>query len=67
MFSPGVEGRQLTLFVDIFGLGGNSDNVGLDNISFSQVAVSAVPLPAGFTLLLGALGLLALGRRRFRV
>ena len=64
IFEPGAQGQELTLFVDLFGLGGNSDNIGLDNISFSQIAVSAVPLPAGLPLMLGGFGLLAWMRRR---
>ncbi len=38
-FAPNVAGQALTLEVDLTGLGGNSDNIGLDNIAFSQEAV----------------------------
>lgn len=38
-----IIGQTLTLAVDTTGLGGNSDNVGLDNIQFSQVTTVPVP------------------------
>jgi len=61
-FSPGVQGETLILHVDTTGLGGNSDNVGLDNILFSQVAV---PEPASLLLTTSALfGLVLLRRGR---
>lgn len=55
----GVTGQTLTMRVDLAGLGGNSDNVGLDNISFGQ---QAVPEPA--TLAVLALGAAAFARKR---
>lgn len=67
VFSPNVQGQELTLIVDLFGLGGSSDNIGLDNISFSQIVVAAVPLPAGSLLLLSGLsGFAAFNRRKQR-
>lgn len=38
-FAPDVAGQVLTLEVDLSGLGSNSDNIGLDNIAFTQEAV----------------------------
>ncbi|ARU40979.1 hypothetical protein CCB80_07410 [Armatimonadetes bacterium Uphvl-Ar1] len=48
----GFASQVLVLELDLTGLGGNSDNIGLDNISFSQ---EAVPEPATM------LGLAAVG------
>jgi hypothetical protein len=52
-FNSGVTSTTLILKVDLTGLGGNSDNVGLDNIQFSETP--AVPEPASVLVLgLGA-------------
>lgn len=59
-FAPNVTGQSLTLFVDLAGLGGASDNIGLDNIRFSQSA-NPVPEPAAFAVL--GLGFVSLVRR----
>lgn len=59
-FAPNVSSSSLTLFLDLTGLGGNSDNMGLDNIRFGQAAdllPEPVPAPAG----LGLLGLAIFG------
>ena len=57
--APAVSATELTLRVDTTGLGGRSDNVGIDNIVFSQV-----PEPSTSVLLsLGLLGLGYAGRR----
>jgi hypothetical protein len=56
----GLSASVLTLEVDLTGLGGNSDNIGLDNISFGQEAV-----PEPFTMTgIAVLGLLAARRRK---
>jgi len=61
-FTPSVQGQTLVLHVDTTGLSTNSDNVGLDNIQFSQVVV---PEPAAACLVATALlGLLPLRSRR---
>ncbi len=53
--------NTLILHIDTTGLGGNSDNVGLDNIQFSQVAT--VPVPAAFWLFGSAIaGLISVTR-----
>ncbi len=55
---PNIFGESLTIAINTAGLGGNSDNIALDNIQFSQV--SAVPVPAAFWLfgsgLIGLIG-----------
>lgn len=60
-FGNNVVANQLIIQIDTTGLGGNSDNVGLDNIQFSQV----VPVPAAVWLFgSGLLGLVGVSRRR---
>lgn len=62
-FGTTVSAQELILHIDTTGLGGNSDNIGLDNIQFSQV--SAVPLPAAAWLFLsGIIGLAGLAAKR---
>lgn len=64
-FSPGVTGQSLTLIIDTAGLGNNSDNVGLDNILFTEAADdTTIPEPASLSVLaLGGFALLARRRR----
>lgn len=59
-FNVGVTAEVLVLEVDLTGLGGNSDNIGLDNISFGQ---EAVPEPISM-IGLAALGFIATRRRK---
>ncbi len=60
----GISANTLILYIDTTGLGGNSDNVGLDNIQFGQ-SVSAVPVPAAAWLFgSGLIGLVGIARRR---
>jgi len=55
--------QELSIHIDTTGLGGNSDNIGLDNIQFSQVAV--VPVPAAMWLFgTGMIGLLSIVKRK---
>ena len=62
-FPAAVQASTLNLYIDTNGLGGFSDNVGLDNIQFSQV--SAVPVPAAAWLFgSGVLGLVGVARCR---
>ncbi len=66
-FGAGLFSTALTLTLDVSGLGGASDDIGLDNLTFMQRAVeTAVPLPAAAPLLAAALGGLALAARRRR-
>jgi hypothetical protein len=59
-FAPGVTASELRLVVNLTGLGSLSDDVGIDNIAFSQSAQSIAPVPEPGTLWLtiGAAGLL---------
>jgi len=60
----GVFADSLTISIDLTGLGGGSDNIGIDNVHFGQ-RVSAIPEPAGASVFFaGLLGLL--GRRNRR-
>ena len=62
--SGGVFADSLTIAIDLTGLGGASDNFGIDNVHFAQ-RVSSVPEPAGAcVILVGMLGLC--GRRNRR-
>lgn len=64
-FVGGISASQLNLIIDLTGLGGNSDNVGLDNLQFGQTA--AVPEPSSYALMLaglGFVGFVAARRRR---
>ena len=45
----GLQSSELTLQFDLTGLGGGSDNIGIDNVVFSQVAI---PEPSSSLLLL---------------
>ncbi len=55
--------QELSIHIDTTGLGGNSDNIGLDNIQFSQTAV--VPVPAAMWLFgTGVIGLLSIVKRK---
>ena len=58
-FAPNVAASTLVLTVDQSTLGGNSDNIGLDNIRFAQQ-----PVPEPATLAALGLGALAFLRRR---
>jgi hypothetical protein len=59
----------ITIVVDSTGLGGSTDNIGLDNITFSESEVTAgVPEPGSLILVsLGAPILYLLLRRRSHV
>lgn len=67
-FGAGLTGQTLALRIDLTGMGNNSDNIGLDNIRFGQVAptTTAVPEPSAWAMMIlglaGAGG--ALRRRR---
>lgn len=59
----GVFSNSLTLAVDLTGLGGSSDNIGIDNIQFGQ---RAIPEPSAMSLLLLGVAGSMLRRRRQR-
>lgn len=57
-----ISAQEISISIDTTGLGGNSDNIGLDNIQFSQAAV--VPVPTAMWLLGSSLvGLLGVPRK----
>ena len=60
-FDPGtpITGQQIVISFDAQNLGGNSDNIGIDNIAFGQ---TPIPAPAGLTAFAG-LAMLARSRR----
>jgi len=58
-FGTPLVGQTIRIAFDLTGLGGNSDNVGIDNIAFSQA-----PVPEPMTLVGLAAGIGALARRR---
>jgi hypothetical protein len=60
----GVFAQSLTIAMDLTGLDGRSDNIGIDNVHFAQ-RTSAIPEPAGASLIVaGALSLLCRRRRK---
>ncbi|MBX3176846.1 MAG: PEP-CTERM sorting domain-containing protein [Candidatus Hydrogenedentes bacterium] len=64
-FNGPLTAESLRIEIDQTGLGGSSDNVGIDNIRFGQTSHAPIPEPATVTLM--GLGALALGARaRFR-
>ncbi len=68
-FGAGLQASSLRIVLDLTGLGAVSDNIGIDNIHFAQVALTAPPTPPANTpepssFLLAAVGLLALKLRR---
>ena len=60
-FLTPLQDSELVITIDARNIGGLSDNIGIDNITFSQVAI---PEPSSALLLgLGALGIVARRRR----
>ena len=59
----GVFAESLTITVDLTGLGGSSDNIGIDNVHFGQ-RLAAVPEPSGAVVLVGGVVGLLFRRRR---
>lgn len=62
--TSGIFAESLSIVIDLDGLGGGADNVGIDNIQFSQRSGIAVPEPASASIIL--LGLIGLASRRKR-
>lgn len=61
--APNVSANSLMLEINLTGLGGVSDDIGIDNVQFSQSAVTAAPVPEPATLSLLGIGLLACAYR----
>lgn len=61
VYSPNIQGQVLTIEIDAANLGGNRDNIGIDNVQFSQVT----PEPTSIAIWsLSAVGLCLMRRRR---
>lgn len=60
-FGSGLAGQALTLRIDLAGLANNSDNIGLDNVRFGQVALPTTPVPEPATWALMILGMAGAG------
>ena len=65
-FGAPLMGTSLRISIDLTGLGGASDNVGMDNVTFGQTTVSNVPVPGAIAMLgsAAAAGIVAAYRRR---
>ena len=65
-FGAPLMGTSLRISIDLTGLGGASDNVGMDNVTFGQRTVSNVPVPGAIAMLgsVAAAGIVAAYRRR---
>ena len=61
-FLDGISANSLTIEIDLTGLGGASDNIGIDNVSFVQ---EAVPEPSSLLILGVAVAGIACKRRRY--
>ena len=63
-FAGGLFASAIGINIDLTGLGSTSDNIGIDNVYFAQVAVNPIPLPAALWLFATAIaGMLGCGRR----
>lgn len=63
-FAPTVVGSELTLTIDATNLGGENDEIGIDDIVISQMLETNIPEPSSVVLTsIGFMGLLARRRR----
>jgi len=63
-FVDGIFANSLSIEIDLTGLGGSSDNIGIDNISFVQ-QTAAVPEPSSLLLVwITGIGVASIRRRR---
>jgi len=66
-FGSGLSAQSLTIYIDLTGLGGNSDNIGIDNIRFGQSVVApAVPETSTWAMMIVGFGAVGFGMRRRR-
>lgn len=65
-FATPLTGSNLSIRIDLTGLGGSSDNIGIDNIRFGQglPVTPGVPEPASWVLLIAGFGLAGGALRR---
>ena len=65
-FANGLSANTLEIVVDLTGLGGLSDDIGLDNVRFGQtlLPVGGVPEPATWAMMIGGFGLVGAAARR---
>lgn len=61
--APNVSASSLLLEIDLTGLGGLSDDIGLDNILFEQAAAPVPTVPEPTTLSMLGFGLVAVARK----
>lgn len=64
-----LSGADLLLVIDLTGLGGASDDIGLDNIRFGQSAIvtpptGGVPEPTTWAMMIGGMGMVGSALRR---
>lgn len=67
-FATPLSGANLQIRIDLTGLGGNSDNIGIDNIRFGQdrAVAGGVPEPATWATMIAGFGLVGGAMRRRR-
>lgn len=65
-FNTPLSGQILRIVIDQANMGGNSDNIGIDNIRFGQERITTQPIPEPATMTLLGLGLAGVAFRARR-